>query len=92
MMDAMRGARYAGDTLHWAVSVVYLLRGRRAVVVERQGAFRDWPGWHAGVVFWQENQRDLLIADHQGRKCAEAKPEWPQVLSGMAWAHRARPS
>jgi hypothetical protein len=66
-------------------------RGLRCVVVDRAGVARDAPDWHEAAVFWQEDQRDLLVADNQTRTYAEGPPEWRRVLSAYAWGDRARP-
>jgi hypothetical protein len=69
-----------------------LAAGRRVVVADRHGVARDWPEWDLPAVFWQEHQQDLLVGDNQTRAYSEGSSEERRVLSGYAWADRARPA
>ncbi|MGH2943229.1 MAG: hypothetical protein ACRDLN_10720 [Solirubrobacteraceae bacterium] len=66
-------------------------RGRPPVVVDRAGVARPPDDWHAGDVFWQAGQEDLLVADNQTRSYAAATAGERAVLSAHAWGPRARP-
>lgn len=66
-------------------------RGQRPVVVDRHGVVRHERDWHAGDVFWQAGQDDLLVADNQTRMYAGATDEQRDVLSRLAWGSCARP-
>ena len=67
-------------------------RGRPPVVVDRHGVARRAEAWPQADVFWQGDQRDLLVADNQTRKYAAATPEHRDVLSRYAWGLQARPA
>lgn len=65
--------------------------GRPPVVVNRHGAVFQRPDWHASDVFWQEQQKDLLIADNQTRSYTFGTSHQRDVLSRFAWGSHARP-
>ena len=62
----------------------------RLLVVGADGEARDVDDWPAGDVFWQGDQRELLVADNQTRLYARAAPDVRTVLSRQAWGRAAR--
>lgn len=91
------GARTKWQTYHLesgrrSITSQLVARGRPPVVVDRTGAARLPADWHAGDVFWQAGQEDLLVADNQTRSYAAATAGQRAVLSAHAWGQRARPS
>jgi hypothetical protein len=65
--------------------------GTPPVVVDAHGVARLPADWHAGDVFCQAGQQDLLVADNQTRGYASATRAQRAVLSAFAWGDRARP-
>lgn len=66
--------------------------GAPPVVVDARGTARAVADWPDGDVFFQRDQRDLLVADNQSRSYADATPEQRAVLAAFAWGDRARPA
>lgn len=67
-------------------------RGCPPVTVDARGTVRERGDWPAGDVFWQADQADLLVADNQTRRYAQASREERGVLSAYAWGTSARPA
>jgi hypothetical protein len=84
-------ATYRLESGRGSLTAQLAAQGRPSVVVDRHGAVREAPEWHAGDVFWQARQQDLLVADNQTRQYDAGLPEHRDVLSRLAWGLQARP-
>jgi hypothetical protein len=65
-------------------------RGLATLLVDRHGVARPPSRWPDGDVFWQADQRDLLVADNQTRMFDRATEQQRDVLRRYAWGTRAR--
>lgn len=84
-------ATYHLESGRRSITSQLIARGRAPVVVDRAGAARRPADWHAGEVFWQTEQQDLLVADNQTCRYAAATAAQRALLSAHAWGPRARP-
>jgi hypothetical protein len=84
-------ATYHLESGRRSITSQLIARGRPPLVVDRAGAVRSPQDWHAGDVFWQAEQQDLLVADNQTRSYTAATAAQRAVLSAHAWGPRARP-
>lgn len=66
-------------------------RGLTALVVDRDGVARAPADWPDADVFWQGDQRGLLVADNQTRQYEAGGAVVREALSRYAWGPRARP-
>lgn len=66
-------------------------RGLKAVVVGRDGRALSPEIWPEADIYFQGNQRDLLVADNQTRTYAEGSAAQRAALSAYAWGPWARP-
>jgi hypothetical protein len=66
-------------------------RDLRPVVVTRDGTVVEVAAWPTADVFWQGDQRNLLVADNQTRAYAEGDAATRAALARYAWGDRARP-
>jgi hypothetical protein len=69
-----------------------LQRGRRVVVVGRNGQGYEKEDWARSNTFRQANQENLLVADNQTRAYLNADFETRKYLSTLAWGSDARPA
>jgi hypothetical protein len=67
-------------------------RGLSAVIVGRDGTARTSRDWAAGDIFWQADQRDLLVEDNQTVNYDRATPAQRHALCRYAWGTAARPA
>ncbi len=66
-------------------------RGRRPVIVDRQGRTYDREKWASSETFWQGDQRGLLIADNQTDYYQQGDARRRELLARYAWGERASP-
>ncbi len=66
-------------------------RGLEVVVAGRQGGWLRPEAWPEADIYFQGEQRDLLVADNQTRAYADGTPAQRAALAAYAWGPRARP-
>jgi hypothetical protein len=62
-----------------------LLRGKRVLVVGRDGRGYENEEWAESRTFWRANQENLLVADNQTRDFAHGTKERRRYLASIAW-------
>jgi hypothetical protein len=67
-------------------------RGRRTVVVDRDGRPYDHREWHLSRTLWQADQEGLLVADNQTRMYSNGDLARRRLLAGYAWGSAADPA
>jgi hypothetical protein len=67
-------------------------RGLEALVVGRDGVALPPDRWSEGDIFWQREQRDLLVADNQTRAYENGTPAVRAALARYAWGGHAPPA
>jgi hypothetical protein len=68
-----------------------LSMGRRALVVGKDGRAFEREEWANSNTFWQEDQRNLLVADGQTEVYAKGDQTVRWLHARYAWADQARP-
>lgn len=67
-------------------------RGKRTLVVGRDGLTYAPDNWAQSLTFWQDTQPNLLVADNQTDDYEKAGAELRRLLSQLAWGSKARPA
>jgi hypothetical protein len=67
-------------------------RGKRTLVVTRDGSCYDRDTWPSSRTFWQGDQERLMIADNQTASYAEGDLDCRRLLAVRAWGASADPS
>lgn len=62
-----------------------LARGKRVLIVGKDGIGYEKEGWHESNTFWQSDQGNLLVADNQTREYMAGDAEFRRDLSTRAW-------
>jgi hypothetical protein len=65
--------------------------GLRPLVVGRNGEAYEKERWHLADTFRQGSQENLLVADNQTDRYAQADAATRAELSRCAWGEHARP-
>ena len=66
-----------------------LRRGKKVVVVGRDGRGSEKEEWAESRTFWQSNQENLLVADNQTRDYEHGTQERRRYLASIAWGEQA---
>ena len=62
-----------------------LNKGKRVIVVGKDGLGYEKEAWHESKTFWISDQENLLVADNQTRDYQDGTAERRRYLSSIAW-------
>lgn len=89
---ATKSAAYRFEGGRHGLTAQVRARGLKAAVVGRQGVALPPGRWPEADIYFQRDQRDLLVADNQTRAYAEGTAAQRAALAAYAWGPRARPA
>lgn len=90
-IDTKNGT-YRLESGRGSVTAQLRARGLTSLVVDRDGVARLPADWPDADVFWQGEQRGLLVADNQTRQYEAGDTAVREALSRYAWGPRSRPA
>lgn len=67
------------------LTIQILHKGKRVIVVGKDGVGYEKEAWHESKTFWRFEQENLLVADNQTRDYQEGTPDRRRFLSSITW-------